>query len=259
MEDIFKQKHVPSGYSKEEWEARVDLALCYRMVDYYGWTTQVYNHISLRIPGTEHILINPFGLLYNEIKPSNLVKIDLDGNTVDDSPYPVNKAGFIIHSAIHKARPDVNCVLHTHNPDTQAVSALKSGFIPLMQETYQFYERIGYHHFEGIVLDEGEQDRLVNALGGEKHTLMLHNHGVVTLGENATWAFSRMYQLIQGCMVQLKAMATGDELIQTTTDVMIKTREQFEGGDAQAGAEVRFPEWPAYYRLMSKLDPTWDT
>lgn len=258
MEDIFTKKHIPNGYSKEEWEARLDLALCYRMVDYYGWTTQVYNHISLRIPGTEHILINPFGLLYSEITPSNLVKIDIDGNKVDESPYPVNKAGFVIHSALHKARNDVNCVLHTHNPDTQAVSCLKGGFVPLMQEAYQFYERVAYHNFEGIVLDESEQERLVASLGEKNHTLFLRNHGVITAGSSAAWAFVRMYNIIQACMVQLKAMASGDEIIQANKEAILRTREQFEGGAAQAGAQVRHPEWPAYYRLISKLDPNWD-
>ncbi len=258
MEDIFTQKHTPHGYSKEEWKARLDLALCYRMVDYYGWTTQVYNHISLRIPRTEYLLINPFGLLYSEITPSSLVKIDIEGNKVDDSPYPVNKAGFVIHSAIHKARKDLHCVLHTHNPDTQAVSCLKGGFIPLMQEAYQFYERVGYHDFEGIVLDESEQDRLVSSLGASNHTLFLRNHGVITAGSSASWAFIRMYNIIQACKVQLKAMASGDEIVQASNEAMLKTREQFEGGDAQAGAQVRHPEWLAYYRLIKKIDPNWD-
>lgn len=258
MSDIFEEIQAPIKYSDTEWKARVDLALCYRLVDYYGWTTQVYNHISLRIPGTDHILINAFGLMYSEIKPSNLVKIDLDGNKVDGSPYPVNKAGLIIHSAIHKARHDLNCVMHTHNPDTQAVSALKCGFIPLMQEAYQFHERVGYHHFEGIVLNDSEQERLVSVLGEKNHTLMLHNHGVVTTGESVASAFVRMYQLIQGCVVQIKAMSTGQEIIQASTEAMIKTRHQFEGGEAQAGAQVRLPEWPAYYRMMKRIDPTWD-
>lgn len=258
MQDIFESSLAPKGYSEIEWKARVDLALCYRLIDYYGWTTQVYNHISLRIPGTEHILINPFGLMYSEIKPSTLVKIDLDGNTVDGSPYPVNKAGFVIHSAIHTARSDLNCVLHTHNSDTQAISCLKSGFIPLMQEAYQFHERVGYHKFEGIVLDEGEKERLVSALGTTNHTLILHNHGVITTASDASWAFVRMYQLIKGCEVQLKVMATGDAIIQADEGVMRRTRQQFEGGDAQAGAQVRLPEWPAYYRMMKRIDPNWD-
>ncbi len=251
------QKH--KDYSDQEWNARVELALCYRLIDYYGWTSQVYNHISLRIPETEHILINAFGLRYDEIKPSNLVKIDLQGNKVDDSPYPVNKAGFFIHSAIHEARIDINCVLHTHNTAAQAVSCLESGFIPLMQEAYQFYQRVGYHKFSGIVLDEKEKEDIVNSLGNRNHTLILHNHGVITTAKDASWAFVRMYQLIRGCEVQLKVMATGDKIIQADEKIIKKTRQQFEGGDAQAGAQVRLPEWPAYYRMMKKIDPDWDT
>jgi ribulose-5-phosphate 4-epimerase/fuculose-1-phosphate aldolase len=257
MEDIFESTLIPHGYSEVEWKARVDLALCYRMVDYYGWTTQVYNHISYRIPGTEHILINAFGLLYSEIKPSNLIKIDLEGNKLDDSPYPINAAGIVIHTAIHKARPEINCVMHTHNIDVQAVSALKCGFIPLIQEAYMFYERIGYHNFEGIVLDEDEQERLIASMGPTNHTLMLNNHGVITTGPDVAWAFMRMFQIIQGCKVQLKAMAAGDELIKISVDAMKRTREQFEGGAAQAGAQVRLPEWPAYYRLIKRIDPNW--
>lgn len=257
MEDIFTSLVTPAGYSEVEWRARIELALCYRMVDYYGWTTQVYNHISYRIPGTEHILINAFGLLYSEVTPSNLVKIDFDGNKVDDSPYPINKAGNVIHTALHKGRDDVHCVMHTHNADVQAVSALSCGFIPLFQEAYIFYERVGYHPFEGIVLDMAEQDRLVESLGATNHTLMLNNHGVITTGQDVASAFVRMYQLIQGCKVQLKAMATGAELLQASPEAMRRTRAQFEDGDAQAGAQVRLPEWSAYHRLMQRLDPNW--
>lgn len=257
MDDIFNSMVTPAGYSEVEWQARVELALCYRMVDYYGWTTQVYNHISYRIPDTEHLLINAFGLLYSEITPSNLVKIDFDGNKLDNSPFPINEAGNVIHTAIHKGRPDIHCVMHTHNTDLQAVSALECGFIPLFQEAYMFYDRIGYHPFEGIVLDATEQERLVESIGTENHTLMLNNHGVITTGPDVSWAFMRMYQIIQGCEVQLKAMASGGKLLQASDEAMIKTREQFEGGAAQAGAQVRLPEWPAYYRLMNRIDPNW--
>jgi adducin len=257
--DIFEQSQNSIKCDEIEWEARVELALAYRLVDYYGWNTQVYNHISLRIPNTEHILINAFGLMYDEIKPSNLVKIDLDGNKLDDSPYPINKAGFLIHSCIHKTRNDLNCVMHTHDIDIQAISALKGGFIPLVQEAYQFYERIGYHKYEGIVLDESEQERLVKALGNKNHTLILHNHGVITTGKSVASAFVRMYHLIRGCKVQLKAMAAkGGEIIQVSKNVIIKTREQFESGDSQAGAKVLLPEWPAYYRMMKRIDSNWD-
>jgi len=255
--DIFLAPYVPPEFSEVEWQARLDLALCYRLVDYYGWTSQVYNHISLRIPGTEHLLINGFGFMYHEIKASNLVKIDIDGNIVDGSPYPVNKAGYYIHSAIHTARPDLQCVIHSHDIDCQAVASIEGGFIPLTQESCQFHERIGYHDYEGIVLDAAEKARLVGVLGATNHTLLLHNHGVITTGPSATWAFVRLYQIIRGCQVQLRAMASGQPLKRIPEEVMIKTREQFEGGDAQAGAQVRHPEWPACIRLMDRHAPDW--
>ena len=257
--DIFAKPHAAGEFSETEWQARRELALCYRLVDYYGWTAQVYNHISLRIPGTDHLLINGFGFRYDEITASNLVKIDIDGNAVGDSPYPVNKAGYLIHSAIHQARPDLHCVLHTHDIDCQAVSCIEGGFIPLTQESCQFHERVGYHEFEGIVLDEGEKARLVEALGEPKHTLFLHNHGIITAGPTAIWAFDRMYQIIRACQVQLRAMASGKPLKLIKEDVMISTREQFEGGAAQAGAEVRHPAWPAYIRLMDSISPGWQS
>lgn len=258
MEDIFDAGIIPAGYSEVEWKARVQLTLCYRLVDHFGWTTQVYNHISYRIPGTEHILINAFGLLYSEIKPSNLVKIDLDGNKVDDSPYPINAAGIVIHTAIHKAKPEINCVMHTHNIDVQAVSALKCGFIPLMQESYQFHKRIGYHNFEGIVLDEAEQERLITAIGEKNHTLILHNHGVVTVGSDVSWAFEYMFQIIRGCEVQIKTMSSGAKIHQASNEAILKTRAQFEGGDSSCGAHVALPAWPAYARMMSKIDLNWN-
>ncbi len=131
--DVFREPRTPLECSAEEWQARLDLSLCYRLVDFYGWTAQVYNHISLRIPGSEYLLLNGFGFMYSEICASNLIKIDIEGNLVDDSPYPVNKAGYYIHSAIHEARPDIACVIHTHDIDCQAVSAIEGGFIPLTQ------------------------------------------------------------------------------------------------------------------------------
>ena len=257
MQDIFETKHTPKGYSKEEWEARVQLALCYRLIDHYGWTAQVYNHITYRIANTEHLLINAFGLMYHEIKPSNLVKIDLDGNVLDDSPYPVNKAGLNIHTAIHKARKDLSCVLHTHDLDAIAVSCLEGGFMPLEQQGYMFYERTAYHKFEGIVLDESEKARLIASLGDKNHTLFLHNHGIITAGHSIEWAFVRMYHLIRACQIQLKVLSTGGKIIQADKEVIRHTREQFEGGAAQAGAVVQLPEWPAYYRLITQKDPSW--
>ena len=253
--DVFRPK-APNGISDVEWEARLELAACYRMVAHYGWTSVVYNHITLRIPDTDDFLINPFGLRYDEIRASDLVKIDIDGNKKSDSPWPVNAAGYYIHSTIHKARPDLHCIIHTHEPISQALCATSSPSIPVTQEGCQFYERVGYHGFRGIVLDGTEGPQIVEALGNENHTLVLRNHGMITAGSNCAWAFVRHYAFIRNTQVQLTAMATGC-LNPIETSVMIRTREQFEGGSASAAALVRHPEWPALVRLVDRLDPTW--
>ena len=247
------------GCGPEEWRARVELAAAYRLVHHYGWTTQVYNHITARIPGTEHLLINAFGLSYDEICASNLVKIDIEGKKVDDSPFPVNKAGYVIHSAIHAARKDVQCVLHTHSPNAVALSATKAQFVPLSQEGCQFYQRVAYHDFEGIALDVDERRRLVADLGPANHTMLLRNHGLLVMGPSICWAFVRLYQFEIAAGVQLRAMASGAPLLHIPEAVMVRTREQFEGGDAQAGALVRHPEWPAALRMLDRIDPAYRT
>lgn len=248
---------APARISDGEWQTRLQLAACYRLVDHYGWTSVVYNHISCRIPGTDHLLINPFGMRYDEIRASDLIRIDIDGNQQDDSEWPVNVAGYLIHSAIHKARPrDLHCVLHTHEAVSQSLCALNSPAIPVTQEGCQFFERVGYHDFEGIVLDDGEQQRIVCALGERNHTLVLKNHGLITAGPDCTWAFVRHLAFIRNADVQLRAMAAGS-LRPIDEAVMAKTREQFEGGSAQAGARERHPEWPALIRLIDRIDPAW--
>lgn len=247
---------APAGMSEGEWQARLSLAATYRIVDLHGWTSVVYNHITLRIPGTEHLLINPFGMRYDEIRASDLIRIDIDGNALSESEWPVNKAGYVIHSAIHQARPDLKCVIHTHEPMSQAMAALDHPVVPVTQEGCQFHERIGYHDFEGIVLDGSEGPRLEAALGRDRHTLLLKNHGLITAGDSCTWAFVRHYGFIRNAQVQLQAMAAGR--LKTIDDaVMVRTRNQFEGGDAQANAQVRHPEWPALLRLIDRQDPTW--
>jgi adducin len=250
---------VRGNYSPEEWRTRVELAACYRLVHHYGWTSQVYNHITARVPGTEHLLINAYGLSYDEMRASNLVKIDIEGNKVDNSPFPVNVAGYVIHSAIHAARKDVQCVLHTHSPNAVALSATRTEFVPLNQEGCQFFERVGYHDFEGIALDTDERRRLVEDLGPANHTLLLWNHGVLVTGPSITWAFVRIYQFEVAAGVQLRAMASGAPLRHIPEKVMAKTREQFEGGGAQAGAYVRHPEWPAALRMLDRIDPSYRT
>ena len=252
-----RSRDVPDGFSEQEWQARIELAACYRLIDYYGWTSTVYNHIAARIPGSEELLINPFGLRYDEISASSLVKIDIDGNKLDDSPYPVNKAGYVIHSAIHAARRDLQCSLHTHSEHAEAVSCLSSGFIPMTQTGAMFYERVGYHDYEGIALDEDERERLVADMGQTNHTLVLKNHGVLVCGHTIAWAFTRFYHFENACRTQLKAMATGDDLNRLSHETLVRTRDQFESGDARAGAAVQLPEWPAHLRLLDELDPEW--
>ena len=247
----------PAGMDPVEWEARLDLAACYRLVDCHGWTSVVYNHITARIPGTDHFLINPFGMRYDEIRASDLIRIDIDGNQVSESDWPVNRAGYVIHSAIHKARPnDLHCIIHTHEAVSQALCALDHPVVPVTQEGCQFFERVGYHDFHGIVLDESEQEQLIAALGVDNHTLVLKNHGLITAGPTCTWAFVRHYAFIRNASVQLQAMAAG-KLNPIDEDVMRRTREQFEGGSAQAGAKVRHPEWPALIRWIDARDPSW--
>jgi ribulose-5-phosphate 4-epimerase/fuculose-1-phosphate aldolase len=250
---------APKDCAEEEWKTRVELAALYRLVHHYGWTSQVYNHITARIPGTEHLLINAFGLSYDEIRASNLVKIDIDGRKIDDSPFPVNAAGYTIHSAIHAARPDLQCVAHTHSTNAVALSAVKGGFLPLTQEGCQFFERVGYHEYEGIALDLSERERLIRDLGPDNHTLLLCNHGLLVTGPSVIWAFVRLYQFEVAAGIQLKAMASGAPLRRLSPEVMRKTRQQFEGGDAQAGALVRHPEWPAALRMLDRADPSWRT
>lgn len=253
---------APAGMSQTEWDTRLQLAACYRIVDYFGWTSVVYNHITYRIPDTDELLINPFGMRYDEIRASDLIKIDIDGNkltTNDDSDWPVNQAGYLIHSAIHKARPDdLHCIIHTHEAVSQSICATQTEVIPVTQEGCQFYQRVGYHDFEGIVLNSDEQGRLKQSLGEENHTLVLKNHGLITAGPTPIWAYVRHYAFIRNTEVQLQAMASG-KLNLIDEAVMAHTRDQFEGGAAQGGAKVRHPEWPALLRLIDGIDPNWKT
>ncbi len=257
---IVEYPRKPKQFSEDEWRARVDLAAIYRLTDYYGWTSVVYNHITLRIPNTDTFLINPFGLRYDEIRASNLVKIDLEGNRIGGDDWPVNKAGYNIHSAIHQARPnDLHCVMHTHEPISQTISALDLEVFPMVQEGCQLFERVGYHDFEGIVLNSDEKERLIESLGQKNHTLVLKNHGLLTAGPSPIWAFVRHQVFIRNSDIQLRALASGKRLNKIPHDIIIHTREQFEGGSAQAGAVVRHPEWPAFVRLLDKIDSSWKT
>jgi ribulose-5-phosphate 4-epimerase/fuculose-1-phosphate aldolase len=244
--------------SPEEWAVRVDLAAAYRLVSLYGWEDLVFTHISARVPGTEdQFLINPYGLFFDEITASSLVKIDLKGEKVQDSPFPVNAAGFVIHSAIHAARHDARCVLHTHTANGIAVSAQREGLLPLSQHSLFVLTSVGYHDFEGPALDDDEKPRLVADLG-DSRCLILRNHGLLTVGETIADAFVNMYYLEASCAIQVRAQSGGGDLIPVPKDVIDRgyaaaAKEQRRRGGQ--GALV----WPGLLRRLDRRDPSYRT
>jgi len=243
-----------------EQHLREELAACYRLIAHFRMTDLIFTHISVRLPGPEHhFLINPYGLLFEEITASNLVKIDLDGNAVEASPYPVNPAGFVIHSAIHGARDDAQCVLHTHTKAGCAVAALKDGLLPINQISMQFYGRVAYHDYEGIALDLDEQRRLVEDMG-DNFALILRNHGLLTVGQSVGEAFLRMFYLEKSCEIQLAAQASGEVLLPPAT-VCAHTEQQFNNpGRSTKEGELKDPDavsmaWAALLRLLDRIAP----
>ncbi len=244
---------VRDRVSPEEWQVRVDLAACYRLVALYGWDDVVFTHISARVPGPEHhFLINPYGHLFEEITASSLVKIDLDGKKVFDSPHEINPAGFTIHSAIHAAREDAKCVLHVHSINGVAVSAQKKGLLPISQQSLIVLSALGYHDYEGIALNEDEKPRLVRDLG-DKTFLMLRNHGLLTVGATPAEAFLAMYLFEASCMIQVRAQAGGGELVPIPAPIL-------EGIQKQAklvtrGAAPGALAWPGLLRKLDRVNP----
>ncbi|MCZ6627434.1 MAG: class II aldolase/adducin family protein, partial [SAR324 cluster bacterium] len=218
------------GYSPEEWEVRVNLAACYRLAVYFGMTDIIYTHITARVPGMEHhFLINPYGLLFEEVRASNLIKIDLDGNVLEETKYPINQAGYVIHSAVHGAREDVQSVVHNHTMAGVAVSAQKEGLLPISQTSLQFYGRVSYHDYEGPAQDTAECDRIVADLG-ENNTMILRNHGLLTAGRNIPEAFGLMVQLDKACQIQIAAQS-GGELNIPSREVLDHSAETFKNSD----------------------------
>ena len=254
MNQSLEQKNArPAHISPEEWETRVTLAACYRLVNYYGWTDMIYTHISARVPGKEeHFLINPLGWMYDEVCASNLVKIDLDGNNVDGGNVRVTKAGFVIHSAVHAERHDVQCVIHTHSAAGIAVSMMKCGLQPLSQHAQFFHGAVAYHGYEGIALDTDERSRLVKDLG-DKPIMILRNHGLLVTGPTIPAAFSSLFTLERACEAQVKGMAGGQELVYPPEEVSKKTRAQAAG----PATSLSLAEWPALLRLVERLDPSY--
>lgn len=237
-----------------EWETRVNLAACYRLVAHYGWTDQIYNHISARVPAEEgRFLLNPYGLLYEEVTASSLVKIDAEGTIISDATgMGVNAAGFVIHSAVHAARPDAHCVIHTHSRAGMAVSAQKAGLLPLTQHAMKFFNRLAYHDYEGIAIDLDERQRLARDLG-PMSAMILRNHGLLTLGPTIRQAFEEMYYLERACEAQIDAMAGGTELNTPSPEACEKSARLFER-PARAAATR---DWPALLRMLDRRDDSY--
>ncbi len=237
--------------SPEEWQTRVDLAACYRLVADFGWSDLVFTHITARVPGTEdQFLINPYGMMFDEITASSLVKIDLNGNKIEESPFPVNPAGFTIHSAIHAVRHDAQCVLHVHSLNGVAVSAQKEGVLPLSQQSIFILASLAYHGYEGVALNADEKPRLVADLGN-KNYLMLRNHGLLTVGKTIADAFQAMYFFEAACTIQIRAQSGGGELIHIPQQII-------DGAIAQARAATKsmggMLAWPGLLRRLDRKD-----
>ncbi|MBM3560962.1 MAG: class II aldolase/adducin family protein [Alphaproteobacteria bacterium] len=234
---------------------RVQLAAAYRMVDYFGWTELIYGHLTVRLPGPEkHFLINPYGLNYDEVRASNLVKIDCDGTIVGPSAYPVNQAGFVIHSAIHMANTRNRCVMHTHTRAGMAVAALAEGLQMISMNASGFFEALGYHDFEGPSLHLDERERLLRDLGDNK-AMILRNHGLLTVGETVPEAFLRLYRLERACQVQIDAAAAG-RLNILPDAVLRRAKEDYVRFDLSDGDMAEL-EFNAMVRRIDKIDSSY--
>jgi len=236
-----------------EWEQRVALAAVYRLVAQFGWDDLIFSHVSARVPGTDHhFLINPYGMTFDEITASSLVKVDLDGRKVMDSPHEINPAGFTIHSAIHAASENANCVPHVHSINGTAVSAQKDGVLPISQQSIFVLSSLGYHDYEGVALREDEKPRLVRDLG-DKNFFMLRNHGLITVADNIPDAFVAMYIFESACMIQVRAQA-GGELIPIDPRIIATAKQQASAVTAQSGGKLA---WPALLRKLDRIDPSY--
>ena len=247
--------HHDRSDSSEVRAARIELACAYRLFAALGWHELIYNHISLRVPSRhDRFLINPFGMMYREITASSLVEIDIDGHVVDPGSAPVNPAGFVVHAAVHRARPDAACVMHTHTTDGMAVACQRDGLLPLSFPSMFYFERIGYHAFEGITLDTGECDRLARSLG-TFNAMILRNHGLLACGPSVADAFAELYHLQRACEVQIAAQSSGASLTFPSESVVRKATSQFDA-TARRG-EQNHLLFSAMRRWMDAIDPSY--
>ncbi len=247
-------KDVSSTMSDAEWEQRVNLAAAYRLVAHYGWDDLVDTHISARVPGPEHhFLINPYGLMFDEITASSLVKVDLDGNQLTQSEYKINPAGFTIHSAIHEVREDAGCVIHLHTPDGTAVATCTDGLLPLNQTAHFVTGDLAYHDYEGVALDHDERPRLQRDLGNKNH-MLLRNHGTLTVGRTVASAFERMYHLERSCTMQVRTRMLGPTAYPIEKLVLESNAAIFDDRESLEARSVKLV-WPPLLRKLDRIDP----
>jgi ribulose-5-phosphate 4-epimerase/fuculose-1-phosphate aldolase len=263
MASVSQASAAPAGIPAAEWDLRVQLAAVYRLVDWLGWSELLWTHSTVRVPGEEHrFLINPYGYRFDEVRASNLVKVDKDGNVIGDPAQEINPAGFVIHSAIHMMRPDVRCIVHTHTVAGMAIAALADGILPVNMYAIGDYGRIAYHDYEGPSLDLAERERLSANLGS-KNLLVLRNHGLLTCGETVAQAFVRMYRLERSCQVQLAARATGAKLAippQAVLEKSVALNDDFMSAqDGKGYGSKANPEFDALLRLLDQRDASYKT
>jgi ribulose-5-phosphate 4-epimerase/fuculose-1-phosphate aldolase len=254
-----KSLDIPSLQSKvsdEEWAIRVDLACAYRMVAYYGWDDLIFTHLSARIPGPEHhFLLNPYQLMFEEVTASSLIKVDVQGNPVDPTPFITNPAGFTIHSAIHMAREDAHAVMHLHTPAGQAVAAHGEGLLPLTQTAMLIRQDVAFHDYEGVAVDLDERERLVANLG-DKSAMILRNHGTLAVGKNVGECFVKLYFLERACQAQVMALSAGEDINMPPQGAPEVTAEQ---GAMGLNVAANLLAWPALKRKAYRLDPSFAT
>jgi ribulose-5-phosphate 4-epimerase/fuculose-1-phosphate aldolase len=249
-----KSVSVRQQVSEQEWQTRVDLAAAYRLVASYGWDDLIFTHLSARVPGPQHhFLINPYGLMFEEITASSLVKVDLEGQVITPSPYFINPAGFTIHSAVHAAREDALCVIHLHTDYGIAVSAQKNGLLPISQQSLFALASLAYHEYEGLALIEEEKSRLVADLGN-KVNMILRNHGLLTIGKTPAEAFLSMYILERACRIQILAQSGGATLLPIPEPILERVASQLDAVTVGQGAQLA---WPGLRRKLDRLDPSY--
>jgi ribulose-5-phosphate 4-epimerase/fuculose-1-phosphate aldolase len=249
-----KAASVRSQVSEQEWQVRVDLAAAYRLVANYGWDDLIFTHLSARVPGAEHhFLINAYGMMFDEITASSLVKVNLKGEIVEPSPYFINPAGFTIHSAVHAAREDALCVIHLHTKYGIAVSAQKHGLLPISQQSLFALASLGYHQYEGLALNEDEKSRLVADLGN-KTNMILRNHGLLTVGKTPAEAFLSMYILESACRIQILAQSGAANLLPVSEPILEAVASQLDAVTVGQGAQLA---WPGLLRKLDRIDPSY--